>query len=223
LSGHPAWQTRFLGYLTTRGVDPVRIFRLNSGSTAGAAGGEVAQGALIQQFINRGDFDGAYVAWVNFLPPEALTKVRTVYDGNFAGLPGPQPFNWTFNDGTVASVGIDRGQGLHIEYPGAQSGRLASQTVLLTPGSYRFDYTAQGSGEVADGGALGWHLQCLPDGKPILDLPITGLTDRAVGRAAAFTVPVGCNAQLLSLDATLGTFPQSRSLTVAQVAIRKGS
>jgi len=223
LARGPMWRTQFLGFLTTRGVAPERIFRLNTGPSGVAkVGGEPAQAALIQQFIARGDYDGAYVAWVNFLPPAALAKVTTVYDGGFAGLPGPQPFNWLFNDGEVASVGIDRGHGLHIEYSGAQTARLASQTVLLKPGTYRLDYTAQGSGEVADGGALTWRLLCLPDNKPVLDLPITGLTDRTAGRAARFTVPAGCNAQLLSIEATLGTFPQSRSLTIAQVAINRG-
>ena len=220
----PMWRTQFLGFLTTRGVNPDLIFRLNAGPTPVArVAAEPAQTALIQQFISRGDYDGAYIAWVNFLPPAALAKVTTVYDGGFAGLPGPQPFNWTFNDGDGASVGIDRGHGLHIEYSGAQTVRLASQTVLLKPGTYRLDYVAQGSGEAADGGALGWHLSCLPDNKAILDLPITGLTDRAAGKAARFTVPAGCNAQILSIDATLGTFPQSRSLNIAQVAINKGS
>ena len=223
LARGPAWRTQFLAFLTTRGVDPDLIFRLNTGATGVAkVGGESAQAALIQQFITRGDYDGAYVAWVNFLPPATLAKVTTVYDGGFAGLPGPQPFNWTFNDGEVASVGIDRGHGLHIEYSGAQTARLASQTVLLKPGSYRLDYIAQGSDDVADGGALGWRLLCLPDNKLVLDLPITGLTERAVGRAARFTVPAGCNAQLLSIEATLGTFPQSRSLNIAQVAINRG-
>ncbi|MDB5711478.1 MAG: hypothetical protein JWL96_3548 [Sphingomonas bacterium] len=223
LSRGPMWRTQFLGFLTTRGVVPELIFRLNTGPSGNTkVGGEPAQAALIQQFIARGDYDGAYVAWVNFLPPAALAKVTTVYDGGFAGLPGPQPFNWSFNDGDAASVGIDRGHGLHIEYSGAQTARLASQTVLLKPGSYRLDYTAQGTGELADGGAISWRLLCVPDNKPVLDLPITGLTDRTVGRAARFTVPVGCNAQLLSIDATLGTFPQSRSLTIAQVAINRG-
>lgn len=222
----PMWRSQFLGYLTTRGVDPASIFRLNngvSGVTGGRAGGEAAEAALIQQFVDRGDYDGAYVAWVNFLPVAALTKVATVYDGGFAGLPGPKPFNWTFNDGDAASVGIDRGRGLHVEYSGAQTARLASQTVLLKPGSYSLDYVAQGSGEAADGGTIGWRILCLPDNKPLLDLPITGLSDRTANRAAPFTVPAGCNAQLLSLEATLGTFPQSRSLTIAQVAINKGS
>lgn len=224
LARDPMWRTQFLGYLTTRGVAPDRIFRLNTGSAGGARiGAEPAQTALIRQFISRGDYDGAYIAWVNFLPPSALTKVTTVYDGGFAGLPGPQPFNWSFADSDAASVGIDRGHGLHIEYPGSQSVRLASQTVLLKPGTYRFDYTAEGSGEAADGGAIGWHLTCLPDNKSILDLPVAGLTDRPARRATGFTVPAGCNAQLLSLDAALGTFPQSRSLTIAQVAINKGS
>ena len=224
LARAPIWRTQFLGYLTTRGVKPELIFRLNTGAAPVArVAAEPAQAALIQQFVSRGDYDGAYIAWVNFLPPAALAKVTTVYDGDFAGLPGPQPFNWTFSDDEGASVGIDRGHGLHIEYSGAQTVRLASQTVLLKPGTYRLDYSAQGSGEAADGGTIGWHLTCLPDNKVILDLPITGLTDHVVGRAARFTVPAGCNAQVLSVDATLGTFPQSRSLNIAQVASNKGS
>jgi hypothetical protein len=224
LASGVSWRTQFLGYLTTRGVDPARIFRLSTG-TAGKAGtaGDSAQQGLILQLIGRGDYDGAYLAWVNFLPQDALTKVASVYDGTFAGLPGPEPFNWTFNDGDVASVGIDRGNGLRVDYPGAQSARLASQTVLLKPGAYTLDYVAKGSGEVADGGALGWRLLCLPSNNPILDLPIAGLSDRASGHAAHFTVPDGCNAQLLSIEATLGTFPQSRSVTIARVEIRKGS
>ncbi len=224
LARGPSWRTPFLGYLTTRGIDPARIFRLNT-APAGTVNtdNEAAQGALIQQFIARGDYDGAYVAWVNFLPPDALAKVTTVYDGDFAGLPGPQPFNWSFNDGDAASVGIDRGHGLHINYSGGQTARLANQTVLLRPGSYTLEYVAQGSGEAADGGALSWRLACLPASTQILDVPISGLTDRASGRATRFTVPDGCNAQLLSIEATLGTFPQSRSLSIAQVAIKKGS
>ncbi|MEG3146596.1 hypothetical protein U1839_18245 [Sphingomonas sp. RT2P30] len=224
LASGVSWRTEFLGYLTTRGVDPARIFRLSTG-TAGkvGAGADSAQGGLILQLIGRGDYDGAYLAWINFLPQDALTKVASVYDGTFVGLPGPQPFNWTFNDGDVASVGIDRGNGLRLDYPGAKSARLASQTVLLKPGTYTLDYVAKGSGEVADGGALGWRLLCLPANKPILDLPIAGLSDRASGHAVHFTVPEGCNAQLLSIEATLGTFPQSRSVTIARVAIRKGS
>jgi len=224
LARGPMWRAQFLGFLTTRGVAPERIFRLNNGLAGATRGGaEAAQSALIQQFIDRGDYDGAYIAWVNFLPPSTLTKVTTVYDGGFAGLPGPHPFNWTFGDNDAASVGIDPGHGLHIEYSGAQSVRLASQTILLKPGTYRLDYTVQGSGEVADGGTIAWHLSCLPGNKPILELPVSGLTDRATARAARFTVPADCNPQLLSLDATLGTFPQSRSLNIAQVAINKGS
>ncbi|MFA5963293.1 MAG: hypothetical protein WC804_04675 [Sphingomonas sp.] len=224
LASGVSWRTEFLGYLTTRGVDPARIFRLSAGTAGKAASaGDSAQGGLILQLIARGDYDGAYLAWVNFLPPDALAKVASVYDGSFVGLPGPKPFNWSFNDGDAASVGIDRGSGLRIEYSGGQSARLASQTILLKPGSYTLDYFAKGSGEVADGGTLGWHLLCLPSSKPVLDLPIAGLGDSVTGHSARFVVPNDCNAQLLSIEATLGTFPQSRSVTIARVEIRKVS
>ena len=220
LANGAGWRGQFLGYLTTRGVDPARIFRLNTGA-AGDAGrnAEPAQGGLILQLIGRGDYDGAYLAWINFLPQDALAKVATVYDGNFVGLPGPRPFNWTFNDGEAASVGIDPGHGLRIDYPGAQNARLAVQTILLKPGNYTLDYSALGSGEAADGGALTWRVTCLPANKLILDQPITGLSDRAADHAVRFTIPDGCSAQTLSIEATLGTFPQSRSATIVRVAI----
>jgi len=221
LARNPPWREAFLSYLTTRNVSRDLIFRLTASPTAVAsAGGGTAQTALLQSLIARGDYDGAYLAWVNFLPEGALAKVTTVYDGDFAGLPGPQPFNWTFNDGEIASVGIERGQGLQIDYGGAQTVRMASQTLLLKPGQYRFDYVVHGSGEGGDdSGSVSWHLQCLPRGPAVFDMPIQKLTDRAVARAARFAVPAGCNAQTLSIEGTAGTFPASRSIWFTHVSI----
>ena len=62
---------------------------------------------------------------------------------------------------------------------------------------------------------------CLPQNKPILTFPISGLSEHAKGQAARFTVAPDCHTQMLSIEATLGTFPQTRSMTVAHVAIRK--
>ena len=221
LARNPPWREYFLGYLTTRDVGRDLIFRLTAGPTAVAgAGGSGAQAALLQSLVARGDYDGAYLAWINFLPEGALAKVAPVYDGEFAGLPGPQPFNWSFNDGEAASVGIESGQGLQIDYSGTKAVRMAGQTLLLKPGQYRFDYVAHGSGGGGDdSGSVAWHIQCLPGGSGMLDLPITGVTDRPVPHGARFTVPAGCNAQLLTLEGAAGGFPQSQSIWFTRVSV----
>jgi hypothetical protein len=221
LGRSPPWRGDFLGYLNAHHADANLIFRLTASPTALAnAGGGNAQAALLQSLIASGDYDGAYLAWINFLPEGALAKVSSVYDNSFAGLPGPQPFNWTFNDGEAASVGIEAGQGLQVDYPGAQTVRMASQTLLLKSGQYSFGYVARGSDEVAaDSGAINWHIECVPSGATLLDLPVTGLSDRQSGRAGRFTVPAGCNAQLLTLEGTAGTFPATKSVSFARVSV----
>jgi hypothetical protein len=221
LARNPPWREQFLGYLTTRNVGRDLIFRLTASPTAAAsAGGGGAQAALLQSLVDRGDYDGAYLAWINFLPEGALSKVAPVYDGGFAGLPGPQPFNWSFNDGQAASVGIEAGQGLQIDYGGTQTVRMASQTLLLKPGKYRFDYVAHGSGGGGvDSGSVAWHIQCLPGGAGVLDLPVADLTDRPAAHGDRFAVPAGCNAQLLSLEGTAGTFSASRSIWFTRASV----
>src|SRR5258706_15375029 len=130
LARNPSWREAFLAYLTTRDVGPDVIFRLTASPTAVVgAGGSGAQAALLQSLVARGDYDSAYLAWINFLPDSALAKVAPIYDGGFVGLPGPQPLNWVFNDGEAASVGIEAGQGMQVDYAGTKSVRMASQTL----------------------------------------------------------------------------------------------
>lgn len=221
LARNPPWREYFLSYLTTRDVGRDLIFRLTAGPTAVAGtGGSAAQAALLQSLVARGDYDGAYLAWINFLPESALAKVAPVYDGGFAGLPGPQPFNWSFNDGEGASVGVEAGQGLQVDYAGTKAVRMASQTLLLKPGHYRFDYVAHGSGGRGDdSGSIAWQIQCLPSGSGVLDLPIADVADRPAAHAARFAVPAGCNAQLLTLEGIAGSFPQSRSIWFTRVSV----
>lgn len=217
LARSPPWREYFLAFLTTRDVGRDLIFRLSL-TSGKAVADSVAQAALLQSMIAAGNHQGAYLAWINLLPKDAVTKVTPIYDGEFAGLPGPKPFNWTFVDGQVASAGIERGQGLQVDYAGTQDVQIAAQTLLLEPGAYQFEYVAHGSDASQDGGTLSWRLSCVAGNRVILDLPVTGLTDQNKGRRARFAVPEGCQAQQLVLAGAAGTFPASRSVTFARVA-----
>ena len=217
LQRYPDWRKEFLDYLVSNGSDPALVFRLTA--AGGPVGTADTKGGLVQRLINSGDYEAAYLAWINYLPPEGLQQVAPVYDGTFQGLPGVQPFNWSFTDGEAGSVGVERGQGLQINYPAAQSVRLASQTIMLPAGRYVFSYDAHGSPDVPDGGTIAWHIGCLPTGVPVLDRPLSGLRDADGRYAARFEVPADCVAQLLTLEGSAGTFPQTRALSIRRVAI----
>lgn len=222
IATNPPWRAPFLLYLTTsksdsRATDGL-VFRLNNAGTPAGAAADL-QGRVIAKLLAKGDYDGAYLAWINFLPESAMAQVAPVYDGGFAGLSGPQPFNWSFNDSELASVGIEKGEGLQIDYPAAQSVRMASQLLVLKPGTYRLDYSVRGSGESDDGGAISWRLTCAKGDAVVFDLPIKNLTDRPAARAARFVVPAGCPAQLLSVEGVAGAFPKTRSVSIRRVAI----
>jgi len=215
LAGNPRWRQEFVASLNASKVDSGLIFRL-TGETGGQAG---LQTALIERLIAKGDYDGAYLAWVNFLPESADAAVGPIYDGGFTGSPGAPPFNWVFNDGEAASVGVEKGKGLQLDYPAAVSVQMAKQVLAINPGQYRIDYIATGSGEVADGGTISIRVTCALGGAVLLDMPMTGLTDNPSHHAARFTVPEPCRLQQFSIEGTAGTFPKTRSVTIARVAI----
>lgn len=221
LARNPPWRGPLLGYLTLHGGGRNLIFRLVSGPAAASkVDPSVAQSGLLMSMLQKGDYDGAYLAWINFLPQGALAKVTPVYDGDFAGLPGPQPFNWAFNDSDMVQVGIEPGQGMKVDYDATHSVRIASQVLMLTPGAHRFDYVAHGSGggDGADSGAIAWRILCLPANTVVLDAPVAGLTDRPVARSAPFAIPDNCGAQLLALEGTSGTFPMTRAIWFTHIA-----
>lgn len=214
-----AWGPAFLSYLTTTSHDPGLVFQLTNATIAAQRdNGWVSnqQAQLIQSFIDRGDFERAYLSWVTFLPQSALGETGLIYDAGFNGLPGPAPFNWRLITGADATVTLERGSGLTIDYHGEKAAQFAEQVVMLDPRSYRLGFAGAGDPPGEAGKQVVLHIYCLPGRTVLGELPI----DPTHPGAIAFTVPpASCPAQLIALEGSPGEFPAQRQLSLRQLQL----
>ena len=217
--GRPMWRTDLLFELNRRGADPKIVYQLTA--TKGSAADDSSideQSSLIRSLVERGDYKKAYLAWVNLLPEALLGKVGYVYDPEFAGLEGAQPFNWLLLTDGRGTADIEEHGGLHITYFGESAGRLAEQTILLPAGNYILR-TVTGPAQDPNKDDLSWVVTCY--GK--VEALTTMLIPRSVpfDRRTLFTVPPSCPAQRLSLVGTPAEFPAPSDVTVRLVSITR--
>jgi hypothetical protein len=212
LRRNPPLRQAFVDYVSRQGGDASLLFKsLVSAPDAAAASDE--QAAVVNMLVASGDFQRAYLAWINFLPESALSGIAFIYDGDFTGLPGPPPFNWRLSSDSsgnaelVRKSGLPQGTALEATYFSEQPVTLAQQTIVLEPGSYAFSYSAIGSREGEGSGGLGWSLRCV--GKNSAELFRSGLLPSNPTRVdVRFVVPPSdCSAQVLTLAGTSGDVP----------------
>lgn len=197
----PLWRGEFFNQLRKRGGDPSLVFRLLDGrKTSDDVVVENEQDALVMKLAQAGDYDRAYLAWTNFLPASALASVDFVYDSEFNGSPGARPFNWQLLGGAEAAVAMENGA-LSVDYYGRVAMRLAQQTILLPPGSYRLSVIGQ-TISVEPKGELQWRIFCQPANQPIGELKLGSLSAREQRYSAAFAVPASCAAAQIVLEAS---------------------
>ena len=218
LARNPRWRSNFLQVLNTAGADPAVVFTLTN---AGAGDASLAKGrsVLISTLIRAGDFDRAYLAWVNFLPPDMLGKVERVYDGKFTGLPGLPPFNWTFHSDEMGTADTDQGAGLRADYFGRDDAVFARQLLMLPPGAYRLSTIVTGDMHT-ENGVIGWQLRCVGPATTSAYMDLTDASERPTLFGVDLTVPPsGCPAQTLALIGTPGEFPKPSHVNITQVMV----
>lgn len=164
----------------------------------------------LDTLIARQQYELAYYAWLQFLPPDHLASTGFLFNGNFRLQPSDLPFDWVIQDGRGASVEVapvpgEQGQSAlvvefgvgRVEFPGV------SQLVMLGPGSYRLK--GRYRGELSGPRGLRWRVTCangqimIGDGAMLL-----GTVPNWREFDVTFTVPpTGCRAQYvrLGLDA----------------------
>jgi hypothetical protein len=191
---------------------------LNIAGPAGRSrGSEPWKAALLSRLVARHDFGHARDLWAGFSGFRG--DANAVYDGRFAGLPGPAPFNWDLSSGSAGVAERASGQGLQVDYYGRDAANLASQLLTLRPGRYRLSFRA--SGEAAgDSSRLIWTIACNPGDARLLQLPVTGVTSSEKRFAADFAVPAsGCAAQWLRLVGAPGDVASSQNATIGEVRV----
>jgi hypothetical protein len=147
----------------------------------------------------------AYYTWIQFLPPDQLSRVLAPFNGDFETKPTGLPFDWIIPKSPNANAGIvplsppGFGKALRIEFG---LGRIefggVFQFILLAPGDYTFNarYTASINGRRG----LVWSVSCI-EGKEIgRSVMMQGTVPNATRITFDFKVPeTGCRAQQLRL------------------------
>lgn len=206
LRTNPRWRDVFVK--TATGSGQALAFQTLVATPPGASRADErdVRKTFLSQLVQRGEYQRAYLAWVNFLPPSEMADVAAIYDGDFKTRPGLEPFNWTLRSDEVAvaerrtDASLPGGNALDVNYFGSDAGVIATETMLVSPGSYRFEMLGNADGGGNFAGRLHWQLVCLP-GNTVIPLASVAVSD---GRPFRVSAPVvipaqGCEAQQITL------------------------
>lgn len=193
-----------------------------------AAGEEGGVRQLRSRMLREGDFAGLRRIWERSLGRTPPASPADLYDGDFRGLPGGPPFNWTLSQsdaGAAKRITLDRGPAgtaLAVTLTGLGGGTFAQQLMMLAPGAYRLTLVARTDPPARAGEAepLVLALRCARPVTMLASLPLApGPEWKPLSQT--FTVPgQGCAAQEVVIQA-----PQlgggRRRLLVTNITIRK--
>lgn len=208
LSVNTAWRQEFFRRLPGSISDartPLGIFLSLKDTAAPPTNAELRD--YLNFLVGRKLYELAYYTWLQFLPPERLSKVGNLFNGGFEVMPSGLPFDWVWDEKPGATIQIatrpdhEGGRALYIEFG---SGRVdfprTNQLIMLPPGGYQFRGSYQA--DIISPRGLQWRITCA-GGK---EAPI-GESSMVTRRGLAwqdfefsFTVPkADCPAQYVTL------------------------
>lgn len=169
---------------------------------------------MVDTLIKAGDYSRARAAWTR-LAGRGVPSGELLHDAAFRDSISPPPFNWQLTSSTVGLAERQSGGRLHVLFYGDEDGTLASQLVLLPPGTYRL--TMKLAGEPARAHALTWSLWCDKAAQPLASVTL----DTAAARGWQFQVPAACPAQWLKLSGVSGDVPQQVDISIGGLSLAK--
>jgi pentatricopeptide repeat protein len=168
-------------------------------------------GEVVNSLIKAGDYSQALSVWQQMVGASARST-SLLRDADFRDSASPPPFNWVLTSSTVGLAERQHGQ-LQVLFYGDEDGTLASQLLLLTPGSYKLGFRL--GGDAARAHALTWAIWC--DKAPQALSAVT--VDVAAARGWQFNVPAGCQAQWLRLSGVSADVPQQVDLSIGALTL----
>jgi hypothetical protein len=201
---NPGWRGPFLQFANTNLKNP-RAPSVIYSAIQKAGGRPTAEelGPYYRRLLSVGDYDQAYLSFVLYLPPDVVSKLTNVYDGDFEGWMESPPFGWNFSAGVTGSVESSeaygrKGMAMRVEYDNVSSPTLPSQILLLAPARYRLTglaltATPQSAGRVA------WSIACDKGATLLEPIPVADTKGAWRKFSADFSVPEGCKGQVLAL------------------------
>jgi hypothetical protein len=204
----PEWWPAFFAYASTNAAQPVLALQLLDDRRAVAPPPTLAERTpLIDRLAKAGEWNAAFVVWLNGLAPAQRAVAGNVYNGDFDAPFTGTTFDWQWpgNNGAdvaaLATFGTGGKRALRVAFQGQVSNpRLVTQTLLLEPG-YQYDLQGRFRLEsVRTQFGLQWQIACGVDGTTPL-----ASSDRLVGSSdwkefsTTFSVPTDCYPQQLAL------------------------
>lgn len=168
---------------------------------------------LLRNLVAEGQYGRARGIWAS-VSGVRLGRGQLLYNPRFTDSDAPDPFNWALTTSTIGLAERQSGGRLHVLFYGQQDGVLATQLLLLPPGTYRITMQVAGSQKQM----LSWSLTCEKAHEPFATVGLNAL----VGRPWEFTVPTGCPAQRLDLIGTSADLPQQADLTISGLSLTAG-
>lgn len=167
--------------------------------------------ALLNSLVASGNYDRARSIWSSI--GGAGSGGSLIYDSDFSSADAPPPFNWALTSSTVGLAERQAGNRLHVIFYGSDDGALATELVLLPPGSYGLKIQIVGAPTHPE--VLSWSLRCDKAGEPFASIS----ADRAAARGWSFTVPANCPAQWLALSGSSGDVTQQSDVTFGPLVL----
>jgi hypothetical protein len=169
---------------------------------------------LLTTLTGAGKYSEARAIWARMTGAK-LGPDQLIYDASFRDRSSPPPFNWTLNSSTVGLAERQPGGRLHVVFYGQEDGFLASEMLLLPPGTYRM--SMQLLGDPARAHSLNWSIWCDKAAEAISSVTL----DSVAARGWTFQVPAGCAAQLLKLSGVSSDVPQQTDLTIGALKLER--
>jgi hypothetical protein len=172
--------------------------------------------ALLHSLVAAGEYQQAHAVWAS-VSGERSAPGTLLYDASFSAPEAPAPFNWSLTSSTVGMAERQPGHRLHALFYGQEDGVLASQLLLLPPGSYRLQM------QLAPGAThpetLSWSVRCDKAPEPFASVGV----EVAAARGWDFVVPAGCAAQWLELSGRSGDIAQQADVSLGGLSLSRAA
>jgi len=168
---------------------------------------------LLDSLVANADYGQARAIWASV--GGALPGNRLIYDADFSSPQAPPPFNWNLASSTVGLAERQPGKRLHAIFYGNEDGVLASELLLLPPGSYRLQVPILVPPTHTE--VLRWSVRCDKSSEPIA---VVGI-EQAAAHGWNFVVPGNCRAQWLELSGRSGDVAQQSDVILGPLTLSR--
>ena len=227
LSVDPPWRGPFLSVAARKGgdADVAVLFQALKNTASPPTDAETS--GFFDRLVTAGRYRQAK-AYFHGLVGSPNGAAALVYDGGFAGRPGPPPLNWQAIRVLGGSArwtlddGAPRGE-LLVSHDGfSSSGVMLRQLILVSPGDYELAARAR-IDDPAAAGRFNIQIACTV-GPRLVSMTLRGAPGSWESSQAGFTVPSeACEAQWLAIYPVTGDRREMVEMSIDDIVVRRAA